>query len=890
VTLGAGFCDLWSRVLHGDDKQPAPDAPEKNITDPRENIEMIRKNSYGDAYALEMAIVISAGLVSLMLWGFFMLRRRHPLLFDGRRRRDAPQDPRRVSFKISYVEFEARIFDPEADRVIQTAGLDGWMQLRFYTLNCSILATMGWFCMIVLCPLHVFFGIEEVDPLSKLGINSLSRGHHLFWVHALLVWWVVGVTGFLLLRAQTRFLMYRYGWLGALPRPRATTLIVENIPREYRSDKKLHAFFESIFPGEAVERAYVVRKVPELSRKMKELKSAKYMLKLAQERVESANLSAAPALQSNRLALLRSTFKNCCRRFGSLAQVFFHVQSLDVASPDEDEIEQYKKEVQEAKQSFEKEREEVYQKIAEEKTEVFSRTGFVTFSSRRCAALALDRRYRPAATEMSVDIPPDPVDVLWKDLAVGRKGTTSRESLGILCLFLVFIFWAPLIVLVSGLATLKSFLRQVTDGFEKHLTGESWSEPLMEGWISQLLLKTIMAIMPNILLFIIRKFFILKAGTWAQLRLQEWYYYFQVIFVVLAAAFGRSLYLALDRVLNDFPKAFSSLENELPRASNFYLSYAVLGWSGTAVYLLRPIALAKYAAFRTVVGKIEAVYRAQDEHPAFFGTGVRMTKATTMTTVTLVFCMCSPMICFFALVYFCINRAVYAYLLMRAEEKRPDLGGAYWVKALEQVFFGLLLFVVVMVGILSYRGENKGPAIAAGLSLVLLHWFWKRFRGLEWRSLPMEKVIVLDSREAKETGSEYIQPEFTYNPEDDDREYSKMDRAGNDLGMVETDRSPVPANSRILGKANSNLTGRDRNSCSRYLEKQTSEIHFGRESKSKEGMLSELEGENGCSVAQIELQPSKCRAPPDSAETCTSNLGRSSPLLTSEHKKNHDSL
>lgn len=289
----------------------------------------------------------------------------------------------------------------------------------------------------------------------------------------------------------------------------------------------------------------------------------------------------------------------------------------------------------------------------------------------------------------------------------------------------------------------------------------------LEGICASLALKLFMMIMPNILLIIIRRFFCLKAGTWAQLRLQRWYYCFMVIFVVLAPTVQRGIIASSRCVLfmSNGRDVLRAVEATLPDASHFYLCYMLLGMTGMMVNLLRPIAFMKYSAFRSVYeDKLEAVARAQDEHPAFFGTGVRMTKAATMMTITLVFCLVSPLICFFALLYFMVSRKVYGYLILHAEVKRPDLGGIYWVQALQHIFVSLLIFIFVMTAILAVRAPGDTCALVTASSVFLWLKFWRIFRSYEWRTMPLDWVTELDKmdREGDLHADEkaYMQPEL----------------------------------------------------------------------------------------------------------------------------------
>lgn len=79
------------------------------------------------------------------------------------------------------------------------------------------------------------------------------------------------------------------------------------------------------------------------------------------------------------------------------------------------------------------------------------------------------------------------------------------------------------------------------------------------------------------------------------------------------------------------------------------------------------------------------------------------------------------------------------------------------------MFFSLVLFILVMVGILSVRSAHKGPAILAAASGYPLYRLWEKFNRLEWKLLPLEKLAELDgvsdARLGHAAGQEYVQPE-----------------------------------------------------------------------------------------------------------------------------------
>ena len=90
------------------------------------------------------------------------------------------------------------------DEVEEAAGLDHAMHLEFLDLSMRICLLVGLPCVLVLCPLHFFFGggAAGQDRLSSIGMGNVVHGSWLCWVHAFMVWYValvvhaqVGVVG-----------------------------------------------------------------------------------------------------------------------------------------------------------------------------------------------------------------------------------------------------------------------------------------------------------------------------------------------------------------------------------------------------------------------------------------------------------------------------------------------------------------------------------------------------------------------------------------------------------------------------------------------------------------------------------------------------------------------
>merc|ERR1719217_699021 len=114
-------------------------------------------------------------------------------------------------------------------------------------------------------------GVENVvykgggTTLSPEDEKNLPGVQWIWWLLALVVWGVVIFTQGWVFRWQRLFIQRREKWLLATPAPFATTILVEGIPAEYRTDREFKEFFQKLFPSSTVKDAFVVKHLPQSS-------------------------------------------------------------------------------------------------------------------------------------------------------------------------------------------------------------------------------------------------------------------------------------------------------------------------------------------------------------------------------------------------------------------------------------------------------------------------------------------------------------------------------------------------------------------------------------------------------------------------------------------------
>lgn len=122
---------------------------------------------------------------------------------------------------------------------------------------------------------------------------------------------------------------------------------------------------------------------------------------------------------------------------------------------------------------------------------------------------------------------------------------------------------------------------------------------LITGLLPVILLAVLMALVP-IVMNILAKLFEPTQGA-AQLKVQGWYFPFQVIQVFLITTFASAATTVVTKIIQAPQTAPALLATNLPKASNFYISYFVLfGLNAAAMQFLNVVPL----LFVLILGKI----------------------------------------------------------------------------------------------------------------------------------------------------------------------------------------------------------------------------------------------------------------------------------------------
>jgi len=392
--------------------------------------------------------------------------------------------------------------------------------------------------------------------------------------------------------------------------------------------------------------------------------------------------------------------------------------------------------------------------ISENDPSIYSTVGFVTFASMGWLYAAQHDAHAAGAagTCGTMEAAPEPQDVRYDDLIRTPQEHRVRQQIGHMCLVLLFIFWLPIVTIISGFINLDGLKRRWHA--MKILCEEHPSlAASIQGILATLALSIFMSFLPAILLLIIESLCSPKSGANAQLALQRWYYAFHMIFILGLTLLTICLVEAIASWKHP-GQALQLVGLSMPHASQFYLAWVFFAWVPMAMQLLRISNLIQFVFYRYLGYSLEKAKECSEpEDISTYGIGARMAMGTFYIVIPMVFCLCYPPLCIAAYILCILSRSTHSFLL-KVETRKADLGGLFFMKSLTDLLFGLVIFVVLMVCVLASDSPGHFPPLVTSFAAVPVVVQYYRLRSHTQNMPPGREVPEADAM-AEQQSSKY---------------------------------------------------------------------------------------------------------------------------------------
>lgn len=588
------------------------------------------------------------------------------------------------------------------DEVAHLSGLDQAMLMKYTWVSIEILLVISIPILIIAIAMNaagVHIWSISLSLFLKDGSNSVTLTEEqelgIYWTYAALVWIVSVIAQLFIRRAQRQFVPLWMQWMKSVQGQQGATVMVTNVPPSHRTDAALRKYFNNLLRRDAVRTANIVKKTTEL------LLPLWYQLKISERELDRSQHT-----------LEKTGMRPQVKSYGVSTQ-------SDAITHHEEEVTQIKKLVFLQRQHIMNESKAEYPR----NLEVNSSNAFVTFRKVNDANAVLSLPLH----NPSVQVPPDPYDVHFDNLAEAPRKAFRMQNIGCLilgCLSVVFL----LVIVCIGLTAASAVIETVSPHFKEVVEETPLIAAIWNSCLGVTLICLLLHLSHYLSFHIIEQMFYLPSTVNEQQAQQTLTLVVQVLSLCGFAAAWWFIPDLLRRLLDgpEADKTFMSprlvaelFKTRFQESSYIFVCYLITRWAFHFLDLTRYWQLLKYVFYWCWYGDTQvAKGLCEPENPGTHGIGARSASFTTTLIFTLCYCTVNPIVIVFGMIDFGLCRVIYGYLTTFAERHKPDSGGSFYVAQLKHTQYGLFLYVVVMSTFLFIAASNIGPGLLTIAALI----------------------------------------------------------------------------------------------------------------------------------------------------------------------------
>ncbi|KAL6852142.1 DUF221 domain-containing protein [Trichoderma novae-zelandiae] len=605
--------------------------------------------------------------------------------------------------------------------VLTHQSLDAYLFLRFLRICfviCLVSLLITW---PILFPINATGGkgLSQLELLSYSDVDINTHKNYLY-AHTFVGFAVYGFLMYMITRECIFYINLRQAHHinpHNARRISARTVLFTSVPDEYNSEDRIRGMFKAVkrvwVCGKTDELDDLVEKRDEVAMKLEKgeislLKAVNKARTQAMKKGEaqpegpaSANTEDGDIETGNIASRWIPDKKRPHHRLGLLGLVG---QKVDTIEWSRSELQRLVPEVEKAQADW---RSGNYEKV---------RAVFVEFETQGDAQLAYQSVTHHEALHMDPKaIGIQPGEVIWKSLNLPWWQVIIRRYAVYGFIAALIIFWAipvGIVGLIAQVNTLKSIpgLTWIGD-IPKPILG------VISGLLPAVALSVLMSLVPVIMRLCAR-----MAGEVSQSRVelftQNAYFCFQLIQVFLIQTLANAASTALVQIAQQPGQVFSILSSALPTASNFYISYFIVqGLTIATSVVTQVVGFFIFTLLYKLLAKTpRAMYKKWTSLSAL-SWGNLLPVYTNIAVISITYSVIAPLILFWSTIGMGLFYLAYRYNILFVTETQIDTHGLIYPRALKQLFAGIYLAEVCMVGLFSVS-KAAGPAVLMAIFLV----------------------------------------------------------------------------------------------------------------------------------------------------------------------------
>ncbi|CAO1596648.1 MAG: hypothetical protein LQ349_008130 [Xanthoria aureola] len=602
--------------------------------------------------------------------------------------------------------------------VLNHQSLDGFLLLRYLKVasaTCLVGCCITW---------PVLFPINITGGAGQKQLNLLTFGNVLdknrYYAHVFIAWIFLGFVFYMVARESIYYVNLRQAYLLSplySSRMSSRTVLFTSVPKEYLDEGLLRRMF-----GKALKNIWIANDCEEIEKCVEERDKVAMKLEAAETKlIKLANMHRIKSMkkggQSNE-PLGNADEAN--GESGSMAAKWVPTKKRPthrlkpLIGKKVDTINWCRSEL-----------ERLIPKI--DALQATHRAGngklipsvFVEFYHQSEAQAAFQSLTHHQALHMSPRfIGVNPEEVIWKNLKITWASRVVRNIMTISFVILLIVFWSIPVGFVGILSNIKSLIELAPFlSFLNKVPPTIFG--LIQGLLPSILLAVLMALLP-IILRLMAKIGGAPSLSAVELRTQNFYFGFQVVQVFLITTLTSAASASVTSILCKPMDAPNLLATNIPKASNFYISYFVL--QGLTISSGALLGIAGLILFR-LLGKFldttpRKMYKRWSTLSAL-GWGTVFPVYTNLTVIAITYSIIAPLVLGFAAIGLYLVYLAYRYNLLFVFNSNVDTKGLVYPRALQQTTTGAYLAIVCLIGLFGIQAA-PGPIVLMVIFLVFV--------------------------------------------------------------------------------------------------------------------------------------------------------------------------
>jgi len=600
--------------------------------------------------------------------------------------------------------------------VLNHQSLDGYLYMRFLKMMALICFVGSCLTFPILFPVNATGGggQEQFDLLSFSNISDSQKNR--YYAHVFVGWIFFAFVMWIVTRETIYYINLRHAYLLApfnASRISSRTVLFNDVPTELLNVNKLREVF-----GGTLRRAWLATDCGDLEDLVEErddnafkLESAeieicqtanKRRLKWEKKNDKRKDVTPGNAERAMPGAQFQKEKDRPTHRLGKIPCMGHKVDTIEYTRGELKRLNPEIERQQYAHQSFDA-------KILP--------SVFVEFTSQQAAWTAYRRmtpRKDPKMHPQAVSMTPD--DVIWENLRISKKERMPRKLAANTFLTLMILFWSIPVAVVGAISNINYLTDRVPFlGFINSIPSTILG--VVTGLLPSIMLSILMMLVP-----IICRFMMKLSGEVThpnvELKTQSWYMAFQVIQVFLITTFSSGAASVVTQIINEPGQATTLLAENLPKASNFYISYIIVQCLALAAGQLLSIGP---LLMITVVGKFldKSPRKMYNRYTNLAGLqwGSLYPRFGNLGVIAITYSIIAPLVMGFAAVGFGLVYIAVRYNSMFVINNNIDTKGLAYGKALQQLMTGIYLAEICLIGLFAIN-TAPGPIVLMAVFLV----------------------------------------------------------------------------------------------------------------------------------------------------------------------------